>query len=63
MNRQSPDKQLVLFPGQRIVWETLTDECQQDLSQLLSLLLEQVRNQQQNQNQSTSTSTEENQHV
>lgn len=62
MNRQSPDRQLVLFPGQRIAWETLTDECRQDLSQLLSLLLEQVCNQQQ-QNQSTNTSVEENQHV
>jgi hypothetical protein len=62
MNRHVPDRQLVLFPREQVAWETLTDECQHALSQLLSLLLEQVHNQQQQQAQST-TPVKENPHV
>lgn len=63
MNDHSPDRQLVLFSDKRIAWETLPDECQHDLRQLLSLLLEQVRIKQLQQTQSTGTCTETNQHV
>lgn len=46
MTSSSHDRQLVLFPGERIAWETLTEECQQSLYPLLSLLIEQVHDQQ-----------------
>lgn len=59
MNQTSQTRQLVLFPGEQVAWETLTDECRQSVFQLFSLLIEQVRNQQHQQPQ-TNTSVEEN---
>ena len=47
MRSSSHDRQLVLFPDEQIAWETLTEECQQSLCQLLSLLIEHVRVQRQ----------------
>ena len=35
-------RQLQLFPGDLVSWETLTEEYQQSVSELLSLLLEQA---------------------
>lgn len=35
-------RQLVLFPGQLLTWETLPDEVQQSLNDIFSLLLEQA---------------------
>jgi hypothetical protein len=42
MNDASPSRQLQLFPDDHIPWETLPEEIQDSLQQLLSLLLEQA---------------------
>lgn len=63
MQEPSQDRQLVLFPGEQIAWETLPDTCQHSICQLLSLLIEQVRNQQQQQQQQTQTNSTEENHV
>jgi hypothetical protein len=42
MNDASPSRQLQLFPDDDIPWETLPEEIQDSLQQLLSLLLEQA---------------------
>ncbi|MCH8840972.1 MAG: hypothetical protein IH831_09945 [Planctomycetes bacterium] len=42
MNTECLSRQLHLFPGDRVPWETLPEECQQSAQELLSLLIEQV---------------------
>jgi hypothetical protein len=42
MNDASPSRQFQLFPDDDIPWETLPEEIQDSLQQLLSLLLEQA---------------------
>jgi len=49
MKHEDSARQLYLFPGERIAWETLTTECQHDIRQLLSLLIEQAGCKQQKQ--------------
>ena len=46
MNRKSPPRQLALFPVELPTWESLPQERQQALQELLSLLLEQALPQQ-----------------
>ena len=42
MQTESRSRQLVLFPDQLLTWETLSDEVQQSLNKIFSLLLEQA---------------------
>ena len=42
MQNDSRARQLVLFPCQLLTWETLPDEVQQSLKEVISLLLEQA---------------------
>ncbi len=42
MNTECPSRQLQLFPGDRVPWEALPEECQQSAQELLSLLIEQA---------------------
>jgi len=63
MNSPHRSRQLQLFSGEQPAWETLPDDCQQSVRQLLSLLVEQVRNQQHQQSQSTNPLTEADPHV
>ena len=46
MNRKSRPRQLALFPAELHTWESLPQERQQALQEILSLLLEQVMRQQ-----------------
>lgn len=46
MNRNSRPRQLALFPAELPSWESLPQERQQALQEILSLLLEQVMRQQ-----------------
>jgi hypothetical protein len=61
MKTESPSRQLQLFPGDLVSWETLTEECQQSVGELLSLLLEQSLQRQLQQTQTTPE--EKHQHV
>lgn len=58
MNRNRPTLQLSLFPDEFPTWETVPEERQQALQEVLSLLLEQSLQRQPAQNQ-----TSENNHV
>lgn len=60
MKSSSHNRQLVLFPGEQIAWESLTEESQQSLYPLLSLLIEQVHDQQRSQHKLANLSSEEN---
>lgn len=60
MKHKDSSRQLCLFPGERIAWETLTSECQQDIRQLLSLLVEHAGCKQQKQSNDDNNSTETN---
>ena len=42
MNTECLSRQLQLFPGDRVPWETLPEECQQSAQELLSLLIEEA---------------------
>ena len=42
MQTDSRSRQLILFSDQLLTWETLSDEVQQSLNELFSLLLEQA---------------------
>jgi hypothetical protein len=57
--RTSP--QLQLFPDQLVTWETLPQNCQQSIRELLSLLLEQSLQQQRHESQTNQP--EEGNHV
>jgi hypothetical protein len=46
MNRKPSPRQLALFPAELPTWESLPQDRQQDLQEVLSLLLEQMLPQQ-----------------